>query len=87
MPEYLESLLVLSQKEQNILYITVLRIISKRIYTLINVSEQLDACFFRILTVQVELNYLTSRVLKMEAADSWEMPVTVNRQEMQSQKT
>jgi uncharacterized membrane protein len=87
MPEYLESLLVLSQKEQYILYITILHIIRKRIYTLINVSEQLDACFFRILTVQIEWNYLTSRVLKMEAADSWEMSVTVNRQDVQSQKT
>jgi hypothetical protein len=54
-----------------------MHIISKRIYTLVNVSEQLDACFFRILTIQVERNYLTFGVKKMEAADSWEVSVTV----------
>jgi len=57
---------------------TILHIVSKCIYTLVNFSEQLDACFFRILTVQVERNYLASRVIKMEAPGFWEVSVTVH---------
>jgi hypothetical protein len=79
---YLNTLEVSSccHKKNNTFYTqqTILHIIRKRTCNRVNVSEQLDAYFFRILTVQVEWNYLTSRVVKMEASDSWEMSVTVH---------
>jgi hypothetical protein len=86
MPEYLESLFVFSLKQQYFLYIINNLAHQKQTYLhIVNVSEQLDACFFRILIFQVERNYLTSRVIKIEAALSWEVSVAVNRQDVQHQ--
>jgi len=67
-------------KKNNTFYTqqTTLHIISKCICTLVNFSKQLDSCFFRIFTFQVQWNYLTSRVIKMEASVSWEVSVTVH---------